>query len=62
MDSRTKGPVVQSLKISFVVNLMKLLNKELSCQWFKTPLHLFGITVIVHYDNFPITGMSDYIP
>ena len=34
-----KGPAMPSWDVSFVDSLNKLLNRQLSCQWFDTPWH-----------------------
>ena len=47
VDSSHKGPYYKELWcVLFVIRLNKLLNKQLSCHWFKTPWHSYDIIVM----------------
>ena len=46
-----KGPVVLSFDVSSVINLNKLLNIQLSCQWFQKPQCSCDITLTMQWDK-----------
>ena len=49
---------IRKIDVVFIVSLDKLLIKQLSCQWFETPWHTCGITVMTNVDFY--YGWDEY--
>ena len=48
--ARINGPIMWSFDVLFVVNFNRLLNKQLSCQWFQIPWCSCDVTVMCYHD------------